>query len=248
MSTRRLSARLKRVEAQLPARNPDFEFIQVDESFLDEWHKLPTRLADVKQAEFWAMMNEDGPLAEAKRQERYDIEARLDEMARSLPVPAGYGGREAAIDEGRISELQGKQTSSAKSERRPLTEAEKREYQQCELRHIAYYYRPCTFEDLARGRINDLYVKYDLSPEEQQEYDEVLAVYPRLSQPNETLERMRDSSRDLHEVFKRNNLKYGTNWKYEDTWGFDRLKHQEYIAAGRKMMSSIPATLLKYFQ
>jgi hypothetical protein len=114
-----------------------------------------------------------GPLSAAEEQEECVLRARIDETAKGLKCPEGYGAIEARKDFQRVEDLFYERITP----RRSLTEAEDAEEAQLIARITAFGETP---EGRARRRILELKHTYHCTAAEQSELDSLLTLYPAL--------------------------------------------------------------------
>ena len=117
------------------------------------------------------------PLSAAEVEEESRLCARIEDRARAIGCPAGYGLKQAQKDRNRLHQLYCKRISPPTYGGGALSDAEDAEEAQLSARVAAFDESP---EGCARRRIRDLEMQRGRSAAEQSELDNLRTLYPDL--------------------------------------------------------------------
>jgi hypothetical protein len=117
------------------------------------------------------------PLNAAEVEEESTLRARIEERARAIGCPAGYGLKQAQKDSNRLHQLYCKRISPPTCGGGALSDAEDAEEAQLRARVAAF---DESAEGCARRRIRDLEMQRGRSAPEQSELDKLRTLYPDL--------------------------------------------------------------------
>jgi hypothetical protein len=120
------------------------------------------------------------PLSAAEVEEESKLRARIDDRARAIECPAGYGLKQAQKDSNRLHQLYCKRISPPSCRGGALPDAEDTEEAQLRARVAAFDESP---EGCARRRIRELEMqdfRGGRSAAEQNEFDSLRTLYPDL--------------------------------------------------------------------
>jgi hypothetical protein len=116
-----------------------------------------------------------GPPTAAEEKEEGILLARIAEMSKTISCPANYGPIEVRNDSSRLHRLWCKRMSPPSCGGGTLNDVEDAEEAQLMARTTAFQYSP---QGRARARIQSLQLNKSRSPDEQNEFDRLLALYP----------------------------------------------------------------------